>query len=80
MYILRSLKSGRFYTGSAASVAVRLKQHNAGKNKSTKGGVPWVVMRVEEFQTRREAMDQEKKVKARGIERYFTEHSLLPGP
>jgi hypothetical protein len=33
-------------------------------------------MRVEEFQTRREAMDQEKKVKARGIERYFTEHSL----
>jgi len=33
----------------------RVKQHNLGQNKSTKGFLPWELVYYEEFQTRGEA-------------------------
>ena len=36
-YILRSLKDGRYYYGSAEDVDKRLIKHNSGQVRSTKG-------------------------------------------
>jgi putative endonuclease len=43
VYILYSRDRSRFYVGSSrkGDADVRLKSHNAGKNRSTKAGRPW---------------------------------------
>ncbi|KPM32352.1 Excinuclease ABC C subunit domain protein [Croceitalea dokdonensis DOKDO 023] len=41
-YALKSTVDGRIYKGISKDVAQRLKWHNEGKTKSTKGYRPWV--------------------------------------
>jgi putative endonuclease len=62
-YILRSKKTGRQYVGSCQNLNDRLHRHNAGESKATKHGVPWVLVRVEEFATRSEAAHRERYYK-----------------
>jgi putative endonuclease len=71
VYILYSQSLQRYYVGLTESVEKRLKEHNTGKSKSTRTGVPWKLVHMESFQTRSEAMQQEQKIKAHGIGRYF---------
>ena len=71
VYILQSLSNGRFYAGSTQSLSIRIGQHNAGVNASTKSGGPWEVVHTEQFETRREAISKEKQIKARGAKRYL---------
>jgi putative endonuclease len=59
--------------GSAEDVEKRLQQHNAGKSISTRAGVAWELVHTESFTTRSEAVLRERKIKARGIERYLTD-------
>ncbi len=54
-YVLRSLKDGRFYYGSTGYLDSRLRAHNAGKVRSTKGRRPFVLHYKEDFETKREA-------------------------
>ena len=61
----------RYYVGSAENVEKRLQEHNSGKSKSTRAGVPWDLIHTEGFATRSEAMQREKKIKAWGIKRYL---------
>jgi predicted GIY-YIG superfamily endonuclease len=35
VYILRSIPTGRFYTGSTQNIAARLEKHNAGHSTAT---------------------------------------------
>ena len=72
IYIIYSEKLQRYYVGSTQSVEIRLQEHNAGKSKSTRAGIPWTLIHTENFSTRSEAMLQERKVKARGIGRYLS--------
>ncbi|MEP0806658.1 MAG: GIY-YIG nuclease family protein [Chloroflexota bacterium] len=72
-YILRSEQLQRYYVGSTQDVENRLNEHNAGKSKSTRAGIPWRLIHVEEFPTRSEAMLRERKIKARGVERYLAD-------
>ncbi len=58
-YILLSLKDGIHYYGSTANLDIRLKAHNSGKSKFTKGHRPWKIIYSEEFKTRSEAMQRE---------------------
>jgi putative endonuclease len=55
VYVLKSQKDGRFYKGMTSFLEKRVKQHNLGQNKSTKGFLPWELVYYEEFQTRGEA-------------------------
>ncbi len=71
VYILRSQKHGRFYTGSTQDVATRLLSHNSGYVPSTKTGVPWEVAYVEQFETLRDATKRERQIKARKSSRYI---------
>ena len=73
VYILYSQHLQRYYVGSTEDVDNRLMQHNSGKSKSTRFGVPWNLIYTEKFNSRSEAMAQEKKIKARGIGRYLSD-------
>jgi len=48
VYILKSLSSGVHYVGMAKNLKVRLKEHNVGKSKFTKGHRPWEVIYSEQ--------------------------------
>lgn len=54
-YILKSLKNNDIYIGSTENIDNRIKKHNSGKVKSTKGYRPWVLLETKEFETRGEA-------------------------
>ena len=60
VYVLRSAKFERNYVGFTKNLAKRLRQHNAGNNKSTKPYLPWVVMFFETFPSKEEALKREK--------------------
>ena len=73
IWILRSKVTQRYYVGSTDDVEKRLKEHNAGKSKSTPTGIPWELIHSESFITRSEAMLHERKIKTRGISRYLSD-------
>ena len=55
-YVLRSEKDKRLYKGHTNDLKARLKAHNSGLSKSTKGYIPWKLVYFEEFKTRQEAI------------------------
>ena len=64
VYILESLKNGRHYIGSTANLSRRLSEHNDGKVKSTKHYRPWKIIYTEEFPSKNEALQRERKIKS----------------
>ena len=59
VYVLKSEMSGRLYKGHTQELATRLRQHNAGKTRSTRNGAPWRLVYSEEYATRAEAIARE---------------------
>jgi putative endonuclease len=64
VYALKSLKLSRIYVGLAKDLSSRLKEHNAGKTKSTKFYRPWMLFYSEQFASRKDAREREKKLKS----------------
>ena len=48
VYVIESLLDQSWYTGMALNAELRLKEHNAGKSKYTKGHMPWKIIYTEE--------------------------------
>ncbi len=71
-----SVKFGEIYVGMALNAEKRLKEHNNGKNRFTKGLNPWKLFRIEYFQDWKEARVREKYLKS-GIGKEFLK-SLVP--
>ncbi|TXT34436.1 MAG: thiopurine S-methyltransferase [Chitinophagaceae bacterium] len=68
VYIIYSKSLNKYYTGSCENLTIRLSQHNAGRNKSTKAGIPWIIKHIEYYNTFTEARSREaaiKKMKSR---------------
>ena len=64
IYVLKSLKNGRRYIGYTINLDKRLKEHNEGKNISTRNRGPWEIIYFEKkFPTREAAMKREKELK-----------------
>ena len=59
VYILKSLKTGKYYYGSTDNLEKRLKKHNSGSVKSTKASSPWEIHYFEELSSRSEAGKRE---------------------
>ena len=76
VYILYSDKFSRTYTGFTSNIERRIKEHNSGKNKSTKGYLPWKLIFEEKIETRIEARKKEKYLKS-GVGRDFIKTLLL---
>jgi putative endonuclease len=64
VYVLRSEKNGRRYTGQTQDFEVRLSQHNSGITKSTRSLAPFRVEYTEVLQSRTEAMKREYFLKS----------------
>lgn len=62
VYVLESQTNSTWYVGMTKNLEVRLKEHNAGKSKFTKGHMPWKVI------YREEALDF---ASGRKLEKYF---------
>ncbi len=68
VYILQSVRNGRYYIGSTQAVATRVAQHNAGKVRSTRHIRPLELVYSEPFENRAAARRREaylKRLKSR---------------
>ena len=70
VYVLKSNNHYRFYVGMTMNVERRVKEHNSGKTKSTKGYRPWSLFFFEEHDSRGAARMREKYLKS-GIGKEF---------
>jgi putative endonuclease len=77
VYVIQSEVDGRLYKGITDSLDRRLKEHNKGKTKSTKGFIPWKLVYFEEMPNRKEAREREKYFKS-GSGREFLKKILVP--
>ena len=66
VYVLKSRKNSKTYTGSTKNLGKRLLEHNTGKDKRRFGCAngPWDLMFFENFKTRSDAMRREKFLKS----------------
>ena len=64
VYVIQSLKDAVWYTGMAKNSSARLKEHNAGKNRFTKGHMPWKIIYTEQYNSWAEARIREKYFKS----------------
>jgi predicted GIY-YIG superfamily endonuclease len=64
VYVIQSLKDAAGYTGMAKDPLARLKEHNAGKNRFTKGHMPWEIIYTEQHNSWAEARIREKYLKS----------------
>ena len=70
-YILYSEKLKKYYVGHARDIDKRLDEHNRGKSKFTKTGIPWLMKKVFYFDTKAGACKLELEIKKRGCKRFL---------
>ncbi|VAW10553.1 hypothetical protein MNBD_BACTEROID03-1763 [hydrothermal vent metagenome] len=75
VYVLQSEVDGRLYKGMTNNLEKRIGQHNSGKNRSTKGFLPWRIVYHEIFSDSKSARAREKYFKS-GIGRDFLKDKL----
>ena len=63
VYILESIVDGDFYKGSTEDYLKRLSEHNSGESKFTRTKMPWKLVFVREFNNKKEALIEEKRLK-----------------
>jgi len=63
LYILKSEKNGRYYTGISQNPQIRLEYHNSIEKGFTSRYRPWNIVFAKEFDSKKEAMLIEKKIK-----------------
>jgi putative endonuclease len=77
VYILYSEKYNKYYTGYTSSIITRFKSHNELSNKGfTKRYRPWIVVYIEFFTTKKEAIIREKFLKS-GTGREWIKDKLI---
>ena len=73
VYILKSLKTDRYYVGCSEEPDIRLKYHNAGKVSATRHQVPWVKVFVMKFDNMTDARKEEYRIKKMKSRKYIEE-------
>lgn len=63
VYLIESQSTGSFYIGHTSRLVDRIAEHNQGKSRSTKTGIPWELIGYIITQTRSEAVQLEQKLK-----------------
>ena len=71
VYVIESLNDKTWYTGIALNAVDRLKEHNSGKNRFTKGHRPWKIIFTEAHNNWQEARDREKYLKSAAGKRWL---------
>jgi len=63
-YAIQSQRDQSIYKGISRNPYARLKQHNTGKTKSTKGRIPYKIVYIEKCEDRQGARNIEKYYKS----------------
>lgn len=63
VYILKSIKDSRYYTGYTHNLAQRLYAHNNGSVKATRKRGPWEIFYTEKFLEEAGAIRREQQIK-----------------
>ena len=64
IYAIKSSVDNRIYVGLTNDLEERVKEHNQGRTRSTKGFRPWHLIYYETSETRIEARQREKYLKS----------------
>ncbi|MBI5475203.1 MAG: GIY-YIG nuclease family protein [Ignavibacteriales bacterium] len=75
VYVLWSSKLQKRYVGYSNDINKRLEEHNKGKSRYTKSGIPWVLAYFEEFLNKHEAIIRELFLKT-GQGRKFLDEKI----
>ena len=75
VYAIKSKIDSRIYVGFTVDVERRLKEHNSGKTKSTKGYCPWELIYTEKIEKRIDARKREKYLKS-GVGKEFLKNKM----
>ena len=73
VYIIYSKTLDRYYVGYTENIAARLIQHNTGFSTYTAKANDWVLKYSELYETRKECLDRERKIKATKSRKYIEE-------
>ncbi|MCK9611627.1 MAG: GIY-YIG nuclease family protein [Bacteroidales bacterium] len=78
VYVLKSLSTGKLYTGQTEDIQRRINEHQTetGPVRYTKGRGPWELVYTEDFSDRSQAMAREKYLKT-GAGRDFIKRQLF---
>jgi putative endonuclease len=68
VYILQSQIDGSYYKGFSENPLLRLEFHNQGKSSYTSKKIPWILVGILIFDTKKDALIKEKKIKKYGLE------------
>lgn len=71
VYVIRSQKDHKFYTGYTANLKKRLELHNEGRVESTKYRKPFELVYYEASLNKEDAMNREKYLKTTYGKRYL---------
>lgn len=63
IYILKSLKDGKYYTGFSSDLRSRIRDHHAGNVQSTKNRRPLELIYYEAYKEKTQAVRREKFLK-----------------
>jgi putative endonuclease len=77
VYILQSELEEVHCYGHTGDLDGRLKRHNSGKVRSTKGRKPWKIIYSEPFETKSEAYKREMFFKSIEGYRYLKERGII---
>ena len=69
VYILQSQQDHSFYKGYTTNPLLRLTQHNNKESNYTSKKVPWKLVYIEEFASKKDALIREKNLKKATLER-----------
>lgn len=76
VYVIESLADQTWYTGMAMDPEHRLKDHNGGKNRFTKGHMPWKIIYTEAHPNWAQARVREKYLKSAAGKIWLTKHLM----
>jgi len=71
VYIIRSEQDKSYYKGFTEDPLLRLQRHNEGQSAYTRTKAPWVLVYLEVYETKREALIREKALKKYAIGNCF---------
>ncbi len=77
LYVLQSEVNGNLYVGICKNLTNRLREHNGGKNRYTKGLRPWEIVYSEKFPDWSSARKMEKYYKS-GVGKEELKRKLVP--
>ena len=71
VYIIYSLSLDKYYVGYTTDIEKRLTEHNTGISVFTSKAMDWKVKWSKTFESRYDAMNEEKRIKAKKNRKYI---------